>query len=1095
MSTPSRPQPNEVTDLHFHEQQQPEQQPAEDHPPTVSFIKPPVKDDAVTVTSLGEVKTDPEPSDPYGKTLTGTGERKILKTQDGKNDPTSPDMPALKGIPFVPGFDIFQEIGRGGMGVVYKAREYTLNRIVALKMVIVERHPSAEELIRFRLEAEVAARIRHPNVVQVFESGAVQSYPYLVMEWIEGGTLSDVLKQARLLPPLVAARLTSILARAVQHAHANGVIHRDLKPGNILLAKSEAITSASSRTTHPHAAGGASVMMRVKGENVIYTPKVTDFGLAKLTAGDMGLTETGRVMGTPEFMSPEQAAGKIREIGPASDIHALGVMLYQMLVGHTPFRGESTYAVVKKVIEDEAKSIREVSAVSQTPFDLETVCMKCLRKNPADRYATAAELADDLDAILSGRPISARPVSKLERTWKLIKRNPALATLAASLFITVTAGLIGVTWQWRNTVVERNRAILAEREAVRQQKTSEAVNRFLVSDMIAAAAPDRAQGRMVTVQDALDEAALRLPFAFADQPEIEAGVQSTVGESYRKLGKPAIAEPLLRKAFNTRINSLGAEHRDTLKTAKELALTLDDAGKWNQAEKILRDSTDHAEKQFGKNSPLALELRAALGLSLQVHGKSDEALSILTDVVDSRLAISGEENADTLRAMNDLGLVSYYSKNIPEAVKWITRALTGREKILSRTHPDTLESANNLAVVKEAEGKLDEAAKLLEDLIDRSRQVRGENHIDTLSAINNYGRMLYRQKRYGEAFQKYQEAIDGAVKSPGIGLVHPITLKFRHNLGLAQFALRQYAAADQTISTVLKLQKEILPANHQETLQTSHDLGTLRTLTGQADLAIDLLSETFHGRKQTFNLEHADTIQTAASWGRAIIASGRVDAKLNEAKTAIQSVIAAANSKSAAITNLEAIEKQIIGRETKYQAYQKKIEEHAKQPAEQFQVALDTANDWVRANDIVTAIAPATDAIQFAKQLPEKERQPRLSQAWLLTGQCMMSVGKFGLAQNVFQEHYDHIMATAPQSYDAGIAANLLGRSFLEQKQFEKAEPLLIDGFNLIRTHRKPDLAEAAWKDRAMKAKADIEKLYMTLGKADEVKKWREKNP
>jgi serine/threonine protein kinase/tetratricopeptide (TPR) repeat protein len=1044
-------------------------------PPTQLFIPP--RNDELTHAAIRMEEREIHDAG-TAVTATAIGLPPIEKTQDGKGDPTSPELHDTANIPFVSGFEVIEELGRGGMGVVYKAREFALNRIVALKMVHLHGHPTAEELIRFRLEAEIAARVRHPNVVQIFETGTWQAKPYLVLEWVPGGTLASYLKRVRVLPPRHAAKLISILARAVHHAHSNGVVHRDLKPGNVLLAKMESPGSATTRVSPPIGTDGTNVPLCFDGEWIAVVPKVTDFGLAKLISNDVGMTETGRVMGTPEYMSPEQAAGRNREIGPASDIHALGVMLYQLLVGDTPFRGENTYAVVKKVIEEEAKSIRSASVVSAVPSDLETVCMKCLRKNPTERYESAAAFADDLDAILSGRPITARPVGPLERSWKFVKRNPAFTALSASIVLAVLAGVAGVGWQWRKTIGERNRAVAAEKDALRQQKTSEAVNRFLVEDLISAAAPDRAQGRTVTVQDALDEAATRLAFAFPDQPEIEAGVRSAIGESYRKLGKPAIAEPMLRSGLAGRITTIGSDHPDTFRTAKELAVTLDDAGRWPEAETLLREWTDRAIQTIGMDQPVTLELRSALGLSLQVHGRSDEALSLLTGVVSDRIRMSGADHAETLRAMNDLGLVHYERKDIPEARTWISQALQGRERTLGPNHPDTLESANNLAAVFEAEGNANEAGKLLEGLVERSQTVRGEHHIDTLSAINNFGRMLYRQKRFAEAALKYQAAMDKATQAPGFGPTHPVTLKFRHNLGTAQFALRRFSDADATFETVYRIRKTILPLNHPDTLQTGHDWGTLRVLAGRPAEAISILADTFQGRKAVRGLGHIETVQTTASWAQAVLSSRRTGPQLKEMIATINDVIAASNDKSPAMNNLISLARQLADRESASEAYAQKWHALAGVPAERFAFASEAANRAVAANDMAAAVAPALDAIAAAKQLPENERQPRLTQAWLLAGQAAMAANQFATAEPPLRELYEQTKRANPDSFDFGVAANLLGRCLAAQKRFPEAEPLLLQGFELIRTKSKPGLTEANWTLRIVKAKADILEAY-----------------
>jgi serine/threonine-protein kinase len=283
----------------------------------------------------------------------------------------------------VPGYEIIRELGRGGMGVVYQARHLKLNRPVALKMILAGSHAGAADLTRFQTEAQAIARLRHPNIVQIHEVGEHEGKPYFSLEFCGGGSLEKKLNGTPL-PPKEAVALVETLARALQAAHEQHVIHRDLKPANVLLAEDG-------------------------------TPKVTDFGLAK-KLDEAGQTASGAVMGTPSYMAPEQAGGHGRDIGPACDIYALGAILYECLTGRPPFRAANAVDTVLQVVTDEPLPPSRLN--SNVPRDLETICLKCLRKIPGQRYASAAMLADDLRRFLGGEPIQARRVGLIERAWK-----------------------------------------------------------------------------------------------------------------------------------------------------------------------------------------------------------------------------------------------------------------------------------------------------------------------------------------------------------------------------------------------------------------------------------------------------------------------------------------------------------------------------------------------------------------------------------------------------------------------------------------------------------------------------------------------------
>jgi eukaryotic-like serine/threonine-protein kinase len=316
----------------------------------------------------------------------------------------------------VPGYDIQAELGRGAVGVVYKARQQGLNRIVALKMILAGGHASRTTLARFRAEAEAVASLQHGNIVQVYEIGECDGLPFFSLEYCAGGSLADRLKGTPLAAE-IAARTIVKLARAMHYAHGCKVVHRDLKPGNILLHPKD----DAGRPAEP-----AVVTEQFDFESVIF--KISDFGLAKRLDED-SQTKTGAVLGTPSYMAPEQASGKIHAVGPPADIYALGAILYEFLTGRPPFRAATALDTVVQVINDEPVAPRRLQ--SGVPADLETIALKCLEKDPLKRYESAAALADDAQRFLDGEPILARPIGIVERTLRWCRRNPVVASLMA----------------------------------------------------------------------------------------------------------------------------------------------------------------------------------------------------------------------------------------------------------------------------------------------------------------------------------------------------------------------------------------------------------------------------------------------------------------------------------------------------------------------------------------------------------------------------------------------------------------------------------------------------------------------------------------
>jgi WD40 repeat protein/tRNA A-37 threonylcarbamoyl transferase component Bud32 len=328
-------------------------------------------------------------------------------------------------------YEVLGVLGRGGMGVVYKARQKGLNRLVALKMVLAGGHAGPEQLARFKAEAEAVAQLQHPNIVQIYEVGERDGRPFFALEHLDGGSLEKKLNGTPL-PHRQAAEMVEALARASHYAHQKGIVHRDLKPANILLT-----------------ADG--------------TPKITDFGLAKRLAEDSGHTGTGAILGTPSYMAPEQAAGRTREVGPAADVYALGAILYDCLTGRPPFRGETVLDTLQQVKSAEPVSPRRLQP--KVPRDLETICLKCLEKETAKRYPSAEALADDLRRLLDGQPIHARPVGALERAVKWARRRPAVAGLLAVLALVIAGGLAGLFALWQHAEGERAEAQQARQKA------------------------------------------------------------------------------------------------------------------------------------------------------------------------------------------------------------------------------------------------------------------------------------------------------------------------------------------------------------------------------------------------------------------------------------------------------------------------------------------------------------------------------------------------------------------------------------------------------------------------------------------------------
>ncbi len=346
-------------------------------------------------------------------------------------------------LPAVPGYEILSVLGRGGMGVVYKARQVGLNRLVALKMILAGSHVGPKGLARFLAEAEAVARLRHAHIVQIYDMGEAAGSPYFALEYVEGGSLARRLRGDPQ-PVEPSVRLVETLARAIHYAHENGIVHRDLKPSNILLA----------------ACGLAGAPAKPQAAELV--PKISDFGLAKRLDSSSNGTQTGEVVGTPSYMAPEQAGGKAGEVGPATDVWALGAILYELVTGRPPFKGATPLDTLVQVAQEEPARPRRLRP--DLPRDLEIICLKCLQKEPARRYVSAEDLADDLRRFRQGKPIEARPAGQVERAVKWVRRHPLTASLLAAIALVTLLGFVGVTSQWREA--ERLRDVAVEERRI-----------------------------------------------------------------------------------------------------------------------------------------------------------------------------------------------------------------------------------------------------------------------------------------------------------------------------------------------------------------------------------------------------------------------------------------------------------------------------------------------------------------------------------------------------------------------------------------------------------------------------------------------------
>ena len=689
----------------------------------------------------------------------------------GPGEELAPTTPAVRIGPYT----LLEKLGEGGMGTVWVAEQTRpVRRRVALK-VIKAGMDSQEILQRFEAERQALALMNHRSIATVLDAGTSDAgLPYFVMELVSGVPITRYCDDHK---ASIAERLRlfGAVCHAIQHAHQKGILHRDIKPANVLVAMEEA-------------------------EPV---PKVIDFGVAKalhkrLTDRPM-YTEVGQLVGTLEYMSPEQAELHNWDIDTRSDVYALGVLLYVLLVGSTPLdahalrtaplsetirlireqdppkpsarlaqSGESLTELAGRRNTDPARLVREVKG------ELDWIVMKALEKDRTRRYEAASALARDIERYLQHQPVEACPPSARYRLGKFLRRHRMGALTAAAGLVLLVAGAAVSTWQ----------AV----RATRAEKTAAAVSEFLQNDLLGQAdlanQPGAGPGRDpdVTVRTLLDRAAQTIEGKFREEPLTEAAIRLTVGKAYRALGHYPEGQRHLERSVELYAAQLGSDDPVTLGSKSSLAYLYGAQGRYDRAEALSEEVVKSRTARLGAHHPDTLTSKNNLAQVYRSQKKYQQAEPLYLEVVRADIATLGADHTETLRAKTNLAALYRDLARYDEAEQLYEEVVQAQTRKLGTDHPDTLVSKNGLAAVYRGKGRFDEAEPLFQEVAEARTAKLGADHPDTLTTRNNLALIYQARKQYDRAESLFREVIEGSRRK--LGPTHPDTEQRMRNLVL-----------------------------------------------------------------------------------------------------------------------------------------------------------------------------------------------------------------------------------------------------------------------------------------------------------------------
>ncbi len=987
-------------------------------------------------------------------------------------------------------YRLLERIGEGGMGVVWVAQQLEpVKRKVAIKLIR-EGMDSRAVLARFEAERQALAVMDHPNIARVLDGGLHRGRPFFVMELVKGVPITQFCDQRKL---TLRDRLELFMpvCQAIQHAHQKGIIHRDIKPSNVLVALYD-------------------------DRPVV---KVIDFGVAKATGGQLTErtleTGIGAVVGTPTYMSPEQASLNNLDIDTRSDVYSLGVLLYELLAGSPPFSSEELHKqglleMLRMVREVDpprpsiklstTESLPSISASRGAPpktlagllrSELDWIVMKALEKDRSRRYESASGFAADIQRYLAGDAVLAHPPGALYRLRKFTRRNRVQVTAAAAVLAALLAGVVGTSLALREARIQaalarseaelketalaqeaaqRQRAVAREQEALeavaaekqarireQQERTfAEAIAAFVRDDVLALTsvegqdrfgATDEGLDKDTTVGELLARAAAKLEQRENLEPRIEAELRWIMGVNLRGTGSFAESVRSLERCAELRTELLGREHPDTITALNSLAVSYGAAGQREQELQSLQETYRLASDHLGPDNPLTLGIMDNLAGVWLNRGQPEMALPLATDALARAERKFGPKNLCTLVARSTLAQCHQTQGHPERAQPMLESCVEDAESTLGPNHGRTLAMRILLGDCWLELKRPDKALPIMEETAARIRRTLGEDHPLAIRSAGSLAAALLDVGRRESALLMYEQTVKQANET--LGATHPVTLAASAGLANAYRLTGKIDLALQMLESVLEARTEALGSDHAETLVTAHNLGVLHWMSGQPEQAVPLLEQAFQGRARLLGRDSRETLSSMANLAVGLVALGRAEEALP-------------------------------------------MLEEARQRSEEFREL-----GWV-APHLFEAAASAGRREQVVMLLPEMladmrralpPNSPPLAGGLARVSLMLLQVGAFEEAESCVRESLEIRQRAQPDHWTTHNTRAMLGAALLGQKKYADAEPLLLEGYEGMKSRESSIPPEGL--PRLTESLDRLVELYQALDRTADLEKYR----